>query len=190
MSGEPFVRDGDRVTMRLHAVELDALRLLLADLARTLDEAAPDDAVVARLAPDPAPTDPDLARDLRDLLANGVADDRRRAVEAIGGLLGRARRDGDGDAVTIDLTEDEPWLLLGVLNDLRLAIGARIGIVELDRGALRADDERRRALAAMDHFGWWQWHLIRLLDPESAAAAEASADGPTDDGAPGDAAPR
>lgn len=188
MSGGPFVRDGDGVTMRLHAVELDALRLLLVDLARTLDEAAPDDAVIARLAPDPAPTDPDLSRDLRDLVASGVADDRRRAVDAISGLLGRAQRDGDD--VTIDLAEDEPWLLLGVLNDLRLAIGARIGIVDLDRGALRPDDERRRAVAAMDHFGWWQWHLIRLMDPDSAAAAEASADGPTDDGAPGDAAPR
>lgn len=174
MSDAPFARHGDVVTLRLHPVELDALRLLLADLGRTLAGGDADDPVLRRLAPDPAPTDAELSRELRELVGAGVADDRRHAVDEVTALLARSRR--DGDRVEVDLVDDEPWRLLGVLNDLRLAIGARVEITDLDRTSLGPEDERRRAVAAMDHFGWWQWHLVALLDPESAEAAASAED--------------
>lgn len=175
MSAAPFEDTGTALVFRLHPVERDALRRLLGDLERTLAAEDGDDPGLARLLPDPAPDQPARSEELQRLIRGGLLDGRRERVRGLRALLERARPDEDG--LAIDLVDDEPWVLLGTLNDLRLLIGARIGIEELDRASIPRGDERRHALAALDHFGWWQWHLVAALDPE-AAAAERDADDP------------
>lgn len=185
MSRPPFEDVGTGLVFRLHVVERDGLRLLLEDLERTLAAEDGEDPGLARLLPDPAPTVPERSEELRRLIRAGLLDGRRERVRAFLELLERARPEGEG--LAIDLVDEEPWTLLGILNDLRLTIGARIGIEELDRSRLAADDERRRGLAALDHFGWWQWHLVAMLDPAAAAAERDDAEdagSPDADGGP------
>lgn len=183
MSDVPFEVRDDTVLFRLHPTERRGLELLLDDLERILAEEDGEDPALARLLPEPAPTEPQRSEELARLIRAGLLDDRRDRLRDLRTILGRAEE--DGERLAIALVDDEPWLLLGVLNDLRLVIGARIGIEALDREWLTADDERRRALAALDHFGWWQWHLVAVIDPESAAAervadAQEPADGESD----------
>ena len=57
--------------------------------------------------------------------------------------------------------------MLGVLNDLRLAIGAQVGIESLERDRLDPDDPVTYRVAVMDHLGWLQEQLLHVLDPSS-----------------------
>jgi hypothetical protein len=182
MTAAPFTSVGGTIVFGLHRVELAALRLLITELGSTLEDDASGDPAMERLLPDPAPTVPERSDELRRLIRAGLLDDRRDRLRVLVELLDRART--DGDRCTIELDDEEPWVLLGVLNDLRLTIGARIGIDELDRAALPDDEDLHRSLAALDHFGWWQWHLVATLDPEAAAAEPRDPDGgdDTDDG--------
>lgn len=168
MSQPPFEDVGTALVFRLHAVEREALEVLLADLERTLVAEDGRDPALARLLPDPSPTVPERSEELGRLIRAGLLDGRLERVRALRALLQRARP--DGETLAIDLVEEEPWMLLGILNDLRLTIGARIGIEELDRASAGGDGELRQALATLDHFGWWQWHLVAVLDPAAASA--------------------
>ncbi|HEX9888563.1 MAG TPA: DUF2017 family protein, partial [Nitriliruptorales bacterium] len=49
--------------------------------------------------------------------------------------------------------------------DLRLALGARVGIAHLDRDELDEDHPAAWSVAVMDHFAWLQEQLILVLDP-------------------------
>ena len=70
----------------------------------------------------------------------------------------------------VDLAEDEPLQVLGVLNDIRLAIGARIDIEAIDRDQVSEDDPVAYPIAVMDHLGWWQEQLLAILDGRDEVA--------------------
>ena len=55
--------------------------------------------------------------------------------------------------------------MLGVLNDIRLAIGARVGIEDLDRDDVDPESSLGYRLAVMDHLGLWQELLLAIVDP-------------------------
>lgn len=96
---------------------------------------------------------------MRDDLA-GV---KRAGLEALDTLLDGGQTRGRELRVELDL--DAALLVLGVLNDVRLAIGARVGIERLDRDAVDPDGEDGYRLAVMDHLGMWQELLLAVLDP-------------------------
>jgi hypothetical protein len=169
VSGDPFVRRGDEVRFHLHEVERRALVSLIADLDARLASDTADDPVLERLSPRAVLGDADADRDLRATLGPTLRDERRAAFA---GVIARLSEAGGRSRVEVRLRGDEPWMLLGVLNDVRLAIGARVGIDDLDRDALLPQDPRARSVGMIDHLGWWQWRLIAVLDPEAAAAAE------------------
>lgn len=171
----PFVRRGDEVRFRLHEAERALLTSLLEQLDGALAEGDPSDAVIGRLAPRAVLGDADADAELRATLAPALRDERREAIAAVLARLGAASGRG---RVEVRLRDDEPWMLLGVLNDVRLAVGVRVGIEDLDRARVPEDDPRARMLAIVDHLGWWQWQLIALLEPDAAAAAEPRDDDP------------
>lgn len=165
-----FRRHGDLVRMELTAVEAELLFQLREGLADTLRRGAPDDPAVARLFPPAVSGDEEADAELRrllfdDLLASKLAglDELVALVEA--GTSARGRR-------RIDLTPEQAGLVLGVLNDLRLAIGARVGIDTIDRSSFDESDERAPSVALIDHFAWWQEQLLAILDPASVAHYE------------------
>jgi hypothetical protein len=123
---KPFRSRGDDVVARLDPAEAGIVGLLLDQLEQLLDADAADvsdDPVLARLFPPGHRGDPRLAADYRELteesLRGGKAEDLavvRASLPAGGGEL---RLDGDQAAA---------WLRTS--NDLRLALGTRLGVTE------------------------------------------------------------
>ena len=77
------------------------------------------DPVIARLYPDVRPDDPAWSAGFRDLVRGDLDDARREHIAAVEASL---------DARTIDDSDAEAWL--HVLNDLRLVLGTRLGVID------------------------------------------------------------
>jgi Domain of unknown function (DUF2017) len=98
------------------------------------------DPVIARLFPD-AYDDAEEAAEFRRFTQLELAGGKRAALAVL-----RATIDEDGGDVTLD--EEGAQLWLTALNDLRLALGERVGITEdnVDELARLADDDPRGIL--------------------------------------------
>jgi Domain of unknown function (DUF2017) len=64
---------------------------------------------------------------------------------------------------TVELTEDEAGSWLGALNDLRLALGVRLGITEDFDGDIDPSDPRAPALHVLSYLGWLEENLVDAL---------------------------
>jgi hypothetical protein len=118
---------------------------------------------VQRLFPRTVLGDDDADLELRGLIHDDLAGVKRAGLEALSALLDDGTR--RGQALRVELTPDDTLLVLGVLNDLRLAIGARVGIEDLDRDDVDPDSALGYRLAVMDHLGLWQELLLAIVDP-------------------------
>jgi hypothetical protein len=120
----PFRRRGDQLVARLGDAEASIVGLLLDQLEQLL-AADPDDSggdpVVERLLPPGHASDPEIAADYRDLteaaLRSGKADDL---------AIVRATLPPEGGEVRLDDDQARAWLR--TTNDLRLALGTRLGV--------------------------------------------------------------
>jgi hypothetical protein len=109
-----------RVVGRLDAHEVDLLRGLLDDVM-TVIGSGDDNAITRRLFPDASP-DPEVAKDLKELLY----DDLREAkLDAARTMRGSVPDDG-----RVDLDTDTAEVWLSALNDVRLTIGTSIDVTE------------------------------------------------------------
>jgi hypothetical protein len=139
----PFRRKGDQLVAQLVDAEADILGLLLDQLEQLLVADPADsggDPVLERLLPSGHASDPQLAAEYRDLteagLRSGKADDL---------AMVRATVPPDGGEVRLDAEQARAWLR--TTNDLRLALGTRLGITaeteppEIDPSGEGADDE-------------------------------------------------
>lgn len=152
----------------------DQLHGLLLDLLDDLDEAIDgptDDPVVQRLFPRAVEDDEDEDAELRMLLAGDLLLRRHEAIRACREVLEAGLRARGTDGVTVTLTDDQPAMLLAVLNDVRLALGARVGAtaVELRQLVDPDDHEAQRALETMDLLAWCQMQLLEHIDPVAAS---------------------
>lgn len=159
-----FRRHGDAIRADFQRVEVNLLRSLRDQLATTLEEADPDDPVMRRLFPPAVLGDADVEEEVRRLVVDDLLATRLAGLEALVTLLARGTPNRGGGS-RVDLVDDEPLLVLGVLNDVRLAIGARLDVEALDRDRLDPEDPVAYRLAIMDHLGWWQEQLLALIDP-------------------------
>lgn len=161
-----FTRDGDDVVATLQRNEVELLRSLQSELRQLVDgDLDLADPAVSRLFPPRLGDEADdefVDRLHRDLLAQ-----RHVGMDAVVTVLDRASATRRGFRVR--LTGDEPALFLGVLNDLRLALGARIGIETLDEADVHGDDNLQWVAAVMHHLGGWVEDLVGVLDPAAAA---------------------
>ncbi|OMQ16107.1 hypothetical protein A7K94_0204850 [Modestobacter sp. VKM Ac-2676] len=121
---KPFRRKGDEVVARLVDAEAGIVSLLLDQLEHLLSADRADtggDPVVERLLPPGNVDDPEIAADYRDLtetaLRAGKADDLATV---------RATLPPEGGEVRLDADQARAWLR--TTNDLRLALGTRLGI--------------------------------------------------------------
>lgn len=162
-----FRRQGDHIRMQLDPVEIDLLRSLRDGLRGTLSSGDGEDPVLRRLFPAAVVGDEEADRELRRLLRDDLLQSRLSGLEALADLLDRGVE--HRGHVRVRLDGEEAALVLGVLNDLRLAIGARIGIESLERDDLDPDDPVVYRLAVMDHLAWLQEQLLAILDPASVA---------------------
>lgn len=180
-----FRRNGDRIRWQLQAVEVNLLHAARDGLRAVLQGGDPADPVVARLFPASISNDPEADEELRAMLYPDLLATRLAGLDDLHALLERGSRHRGG--LRVDLEADEAILVLGVLNDLRLAIGARAGVgrrdqqdpghedparADLDgedpaRVAHETDEQRTQRLAVMDHFAWLQEQLLAIIDPPS-----------------------
>ena len=64
---------------------------------------------------------------------------------------------------TVELTNEEATAWLGVLNDLRLALGVRLDITEDFDGDVDDTDPRAPALRLLSYLGWLEEQLLDAL---------------------------
>ncbi len=170
-----FRPHGDGIRAQFEPQEVELLRTLEQGIAQTLERGDDADPVIERLFPTAVAGDEEADTELRRLLRDDLLEARQAGLRALGEILDRARP--HRGRLRVDLVDDEPLLVLGVLNDLRLAIGARIGIEHLDREDIPDDDALRYRLAVMDHLGWWQEQLLMLLaHPDDAGSTDEQGD--------------
>ncbi len=157
-----FQAHGPGIRAQFDPAEVELLRSLEEGISQTLDHGDNDDPVIQRLFPAAVVDDDEADAELRRLLRDELLESRRSGLQALVMILDRATP--HRGRLRVQLVDDEPLLVLGVLNDLRLAIGARIGIEDIDRDAVAPDDPLAYRLAVMDHLGWWQEQLLELLE--------------------------
>jgi hypothetical protein len=116
------------------------------------DDAAADP-VLARLYPDVRPGDPAWSAGFRDLVRGDLDDGRRRHIAAVEASL---------DARTIDDIDAEAWL--HVLNDLRLVLGTRLGLVDDgDDASFDPEDPDAAAKVVYAYTGYLESQFVDVL---------------------------
>lgn len=171
-----FVRHGDAVRMQLRDEEVGLLRRLRDELHAVLTHGSADDPVTTRFFPATVSGDDDADTELRRLIHDDLLESRLVALDEMLAYLDRAERHRRRQVV--DLVEGEPVLVLGVLNDMRLALGARVGLEHVELRDLHVDDEVAGSLAVMDYLAMWQEQLLAVLDPPATSHYDESHDEP------------
>ncbi len=119
----------------------------------------PSDPVLARLFPD-AYEDPELADEFRRFTQRELQAGKRERISVAARTLARP------DPTQLDEPECLAWL--GALNDLRLALGTRLGVTEdepRDHLELPEDHPVRATMLVYDWLTYHQDRLIRAMEP-------------------------
>jgi Domain of unknown function (DUF2017) len=158
-----FKRVGkDRYRVRLSPEEVEVLRGLPGQLRSVLQETEPDP-VTERLFP-PAyrdPEDSERQAEYRRLMQEELVAEKLANLDLVVGTLDRGQL--RQRRWTAELTEEEALAWLGVLNDLRLALGVRLAITEDFDGAVAPDDPDAPAKHLLSYLGWLEEHLVEAL---------------------------
>jgi hypothetical protein len=158
-----FKRVGrDRVRVRLAQDELAVLRGLPDQLRTVLGEDE-DEPVNRRLFP-PAYLDvADIERDVeyRRLMHDDLVSEKLANLDLVTGSLERGST--SVRRWTVELTDEEAAAWLGVINDLRLALGVRLDITEDYDGDVDDTDPRAPAFRLLSYLGWLEEQLLEAL---------------------------
>ena len=124
---------------------------------------APEDPVIARLFPDAYADDGESAADFRRFTQDRLVDGKHTSAQAVLGMLPAELGDDD---VELALSRDDALQWLGTLNDVRLALGVRLGVEQDDDeiwDALPEDDPRGTVHQLYQWLGWMQETLVAAL---------------------------
>ena len=158
-----FKRVGaDRVRVRLAQDEVAILRGLPDQLRSVLAEGG-DEPVNQRLFP-PAYLDvADIEHDteFHRLMHDDLVSEKLANLDLVTDTL--ARSSTSVRRWTVELTDEEATAWLGVLNDLRLALGVRLDITEDFDGDVDDTDPRAPALRLLSYLGWLEEQLLDAL---------------------------
>lgn len=158
-----FKRIGnDRVRVRLANDEVAVLRGLPDQLRTVLGEGE-DEPVNRRLFP-PAYLDvADIEHDaeFQRLMHDDLVSEKLTNLDLVTDSL--ARGTSTVRRWTVELTDEEATAWLGVLNDLRLALGVRLDITEDFDGDVDDTDPRAPALRLLSYLGWLEEQLLEAL---------------------------
>lgn len=115
----------------LHGGEAELLRDLARHMVDLLDGRDRADPAAARLFPDAYREDDASTREFRRLVEDDLRETKRQAARTLAQLT------PETNGFVLDDETAEQWLL--ALNDMRLALGARLGVTEDEE---RPEDER------------------------------------------------
>jgi hypothetical protein len=153
---------GGRVRVRLALDEVAVLRGLPDQLRTVLGEAE-DEPVNRRLFP-PAYLDvADVERDAeyQRLMHDDLVKEKLANLDLVTGSLERGST--SVRRFTVELTDEEATAWLGVLNDLRLALGVRLDITEDYDGEVDDTDPNAPAFRLLSYLGWLEEQLLDAL---------------------------
>jgi len=147
-------RAGSGAVVVLDKSERRLLGDLIDSMLELLDNGGRDDPAVERLFPDAYGSEAE-ARAWHDLVGDELQRNKVSSLRSVKGALKHRR---------IELDEAEMQMWLSALNDVRLAIGARLEVTEEMMGAeLARDDPRAPTLAVMHWLGWLQESMLRAM---------------------------
>jgi Domain of unknown function (DUF2017) len=134
------------------------------DLEALLDESAtprkePEDPVLARLLPDGYRDDPEAAGEFRRYTESSLRSAKQQAAQEMLDTL-------PDEGGRIQLTQEQALSWLKALNDVRLALGVKLGVTEdfEDQWAgLKPDDPQWSAFEVYAWLGLVQESLVRAL---------------------------
>jgi hypothetical protein len=121
---KPFRRKGDHLVARIVDAEAGIVGLLLDQLEQLLTADPADsggDPVLDRLLPPGHADDPEIAADYRDMTETALRTGKAEDLAIV-----RATLPPDGGEVRLDADQARAWLR--TTNDLRLALGTRLGV--------------------------------------------------------------
>jgi Domain of unknown function (DUF2017) len=153
---------GDRVRVRLAQDEVAILRGLPDQLRAVLAEGT-DEPVNRRLFP-PAYLDvEDVEHDseYHRLMHDDLVKEKLANLDLVTDTL--ARGSTSVRRWTVELTGEEAAAWLGVLNDLRLALGVRLDITEDYDGDVDDTDPQAPAFRLLSYLGWLEEQLLEAL---------------------------
>jgi hypothetical protein len=142
-TGEPA---GGRDADVLDPAELDPAQL---DALLGLDEPvrAPQDPALARLLPDAYRDDPDAAGEFRRYTEQSLRSAKQGAARTVLDTL-------PADGGRVDLSADQAQSWLRALNDVRLALGVRLGVTEEFEDQWQGLDPADPRSAAFEVYAW------------------------------------
>lgn len=122
------------------------------------DPVRPTDPALARLFPDGYRQDDDAASEFRRYTESDLRRGKLEAAKVV-----RATVPPGGGTVVLDRPQADAWL--GWFNDMRLVIGTRLGIDQVDATDDDIDDDRGDpGRAAYQWFTYLQYDLLKALD--------------------------
>jgi hypothetical protein len=153
---------GDRVRVRLGLDEVAVLKGLPDQLRSVLAEGV-EEPVNQRLFPPAYLEVEDVERDdeYRRLMHDDLVKEKLANLDLVTGTL--ARGSASLRRWTVELSEEEAAAWLGVLNDLRLALGVRLDITEDYDGEVDETDPRAPAFRLLSYLGWLEEQLLDAL---------------------------
>ncbi len=143
------------IKLSLEPVEVVVLTQLIDELDELVDTMAPGDESTQRLFPSAHRDDAEAAGQFRELTEAGLRELRKVRY----GVLRAALPIGGG---TIEIDDDDQTAWLTAINDIRLALGTRIGVTEDEPDIDRSDP---RAAA------WELYHWLTALQDSLVRAA-------------------
>lgn len=126
----------------------------------------PDDDVVARLLPDAYRDDAEGAADFRRFTQDRLVSAKLSAAAAVLSALPDDLDRDDDSSTEVRLDPEGAQLWLRAVNDLRLALGTRLGVEQDDDEtweALADDDPRATVHEIYQWLGWVQETLVAAL---------------------------
>ena len=147
-----------RPVLRLDPDETQLLLLLFDELTALLGDAGADDDVLNRLNPAAYRDDPDAEAEYRALTEASLRAERDERIAACQADLAR------GGAVELD-DPDAARRWLQVLNDLRLALGTRLGVTQDDDLDIDPDDPAAQPWLVYSWLTAVQDTVVRTLLP-------------------------
>ncbi|MFS8499439.1 MAG: DUF2017 domain-containing protein [Micromonosporaceae bacterium] len=161
-----FRRSGDHVVARFAPDEVNVLRRVAAEVVGLLTDGFDrDDPVVHRLFPDPYPNHPEASKEFRRYTEGDL---KTAKIDQAGAVLAALPTSGGGE-VRLDAETAEAWLR--ALNDIRLALGVRLELVdehslesEIDEAVLHDPTSLRVfQLSVYAYLGYLQESLLEAL---------------------------
>ncbi len=162
----PFRSRGGALVASFEEAEVTILGLLLDQLEQLLTAEDADvrgDAVLGRLLPEGHRGDPQLAADYRELTEDALRSGKTDDLATV-----RATLPPDGGQLRLDAEQAGAWLR--TTNDLRLALGTRLGISE-DTGWGDAEDPASETGQQMAVYHWLTAVQGSLVDALAAGRA-------------------